>query len=137
LIDSKNKYWTQIKWRTRPQNSKTNAQMNHSFRQITTGMQWKAKNSWTANYCWETTNRLKDCTQLHNSYNNWNEHNSKFSECTDRSIELNWMRAYLCFECDNKIFSQINIFENEWKTKYLVPFMLCYHWIEFQIYVKK
>ncbi len=36
-----------------------------------------------------------------------NEHNSKFSECTDRSIELNWMRAYLCFECDNKIFSQI------------------------------
>ncbi len=43
-----------------------------------------------------------------------------------KRIAIHWMRAYLCFECDNKIFSEINIFENEWKTKYLVSFMLCF-----------
>ncbi len=46
MIDSKNKYWTQIKWRkwrTRPQNSKINAQINQSFRQMTTGMQFRPR----------------------------------------------------------------------------------------------
>jgi hypothetical protein len=60
-----------------------------------------------------------------NSYNNAFESYCQKLLAEKNSNSLNERKAYLCFECDNKIFTEINIFENEWKTKYLVSFMFC------------